>query len=107
MTNSQPNAEEPNLDPLKITGDAKPTVPVFSCLVYVSKDDEGKVNGRVANLDGIEAIGNSERDVLQRVSKECKSRVLKLVEAGEEIPWIDPPKPKTDAEQIRRIPMHL
>ncbi len=108
--NTQPIPEKSESDrpnSLKITGDAKPIVPVFSCTVYVSKNDEGKARGRVANLAGIEANGNSERDVLMKVSKEFKSRVLKMFEAGEEIPWIEPPLPKNDSEQVRTIPMHL
>jgi len=108
--NTQPIPEKSESDrpnSLKITGDAKPIVPVFSCTVYVSKNDEGKARGRVANLSGIEANGNSERDVLMKVSKEFKSRVLKMLEAGEEIPWIEPPLPKNDSEQVRTIPMHL
>ena len=87
--NTQPIPNETDSDrpnSLKITGDAKPMVPVFSCTVYVSKNDEGNVRGRVANLAGIDASGNSERDVLVKVSKEFKSRVLKMFEAGEEIP---------------------
>lgn len=108
--NTQPIPNETDSDrpnSLKITGDAKPMVPVFSCTVYVSKNDEGNVRGRVANLAGIDASGNSERDVLVKVSKEFKSRVLKMFEAGEEFPWIDPPMPKNESEQIRTIPMHL
>lgn len=108
--NSQPHSDEPNSEqpnPLKISGDAKPNVPMFSCTVYVSKNDAGQVSGRVANLDGIEASGNSERDVLLQISKEFKSQVRQMMEASEEIPWINPPLPKTETEQARTIPMHL
>ena len=96
-----------NQDSLGITGDSKPDVPVFTCLVYVHKNDDGTVTGRVANLAGIEASGNSERDVLGKVTREFKSRVFKMFEEGQEIPWVDPPQPPLENEQVRRVPVHL
>ncbi|QEG37004.1 hypothetical protein [Bythopirellula goksoeyrii] len=101
----QSNRNNPNS--LGITGDSKPNVPVFVCLVYVHKNEDATVTGRVANLAGIEASGSSERDVLGKVMREFKSRVVKMFEAGQEIPWIDPPEPPQQNEQIRSIPMHL
>src|SRR4051812_20886570 len=64
-TDSAPS-DRPN--PLGITEDSKPTVPVFSCIVYVCKTADGTIRGRVANLAGddsgeISATGNSERVV--------------------------------------------
>ena len=44
------SSDRPN--PLGITGDSKPTVPVFSCIVYVCKTADGTIRGRVANLAG-------------------------------------------------------
>ncbi len=93
--------------PLKLTGGATPPEPAFSCLVYVRKDQDGTGSGRVANLDGIEAAGAGERDVLVKLTTEFKSRVAGFLSAGQDIPWIDPPPAKLDNEQIRRIPMHL
>lgn len=92
---------------LEITGDATPPVPAFTCLVYVHKNEDGTVTGRVANLAGIEASGAGERDVLVKLTREFKSRVSKLLSDGQDIPWIDPPSAKLENEQIRSIPMHL
>lgn len=93
--------------PLKITGDATPPVPAFTCLVYVRKNEDGTVTGRVANLNGIEASGGGERDVLVKLTREFKSRISQLLSDEQDIPWIDPPPAKLENEQIRSIPMHL
>jgi hypothetical protein len=103
--NMQPNPDQPKS--LEITGDSKPKVPVFTCTVYVHKTDDATVIGRVANLAGIEASGTSEREVLSKVAREFKSRVFKIRETGQEIPWIDPPQPPLENEQVRSIPVHL
>ena len=92
---------------LRITGDSKPDVPVFVCLVYVHANDDATVTGKVANLAGIEANGSSEREVLGKVLREFRSRVANLFEAGEEIPWVDPPRAPLANEQVRSIPVHL
>ncbi len=108
--NTQPNSDKPNS--LEITGDSKPSVPAFACIVYVHTGDDGTVIGRVANLAGgdsgeIRASGGSERDVLGKVTREFKARISKLLEEGQEIPWIDPPEPPLENEQVRSVPMHL
>ncbi len=118
--NMQSNSASPNSDgpnsanpsPLGITSDSKPNVPVFACLVYVRKNEDGTIDGRVANLAGgdsgeIRASGNSERDVLSKVTREFKTRVLKILEEGQEIPWIDPQQPPLENEQVRSVPLHL
>ena len=99
-------------DPLGITGDAKPIVPVFSCIVYVYKTAEGTIRGRVVNRAGddsgeISATGNSERDVLLNVTREFKARVLTMHGENQEIAWIDPPQPPLENEQVRFVPVHL
>jgi len=98
--------------PLDITGDAKLSVPTFACIVYICKNEDGTVSGRVANLTGgdtgeITASGNAERDVLGKLTREFKSTVSVLLEEGREIPWIDPVPPPLENELIRSIPMHL
>ena len=101
----KPNSE--NSNSLDITGDSKPSVPTFSCLVYISTSEDGTVTGRVANLAGIEASGASEPFVLRKVTQTFKSQLLKLHEAEQEIPWIEPPEPPAENERVRSIPMHL
>ncbi len=103
--NTQSNSDNPKS--LGITGDSKPNVPVFACIVYVHKNEDGTVIGRVANLAGIEASGNSERDVLGKVTREFKTRVFKILEEGQEIPWVDPQQPPLENEQVRSVPVHL
>ncbi len=107
---SRPNSKSPNS--LGITGDAKPSVPVYACLVYVCHQEDGTVSGRVANLaagdsGSIQASGNSERDVLAQLTREFKSLVFTMHEENQEIPWVDPPQPPSENEQVRSIPVHL
>lgn len=102
---ARPNPNSSN--PLGITGDSKASVPVFSCLVYVRRDDESTIVGRVANLAEIEVSGNSERDVLGKVVRAFKSRVSEKLEEGLEVPLIDPPLPPRENEQVRSVPVHL
>ena len=52
-------------------------------------------------------LGTATKGVLGKLMQEFKSRVAKLFEAGQTIPWIDPPGPPRENEQIRSIPMHL
>jgi hypothetical protein len=104
------NSDNPNS--LEITGDSKPTVPVFSCIVYVCKTADGTISGRVANLAGsdsgeIRASGNSERDVLLIMTREFKLRVLKLYGENQKIAWIVPLQPPLENEQVRFVPVHL
>ena len=75
-----------------------------------------KAHGALANLaadpssdtpEAITASGGSERDVLSKVMGVFKVRVAQLHELGEAIPWIDPPLPRLENEQIRSVPMHL
>ncbi len=106
----QPNPDNPNS--LDITSDSKPNVPVFACIVYVHTNEDGTIDGRVANLAGgdsgeIRASGNSERTVLGNITREFKARVLKILEESQEIPWIDPPQPPLENEQVRSVPLHL
>jgi hypothetical protein len=97
---------------LGVTGDSKPAVPAFSCIVYVSKTADGTISGRVANVAGsdsgeIWASGNSERDVLMKVTREFKSRVATMYAENQKISWIEPPQPPLENEQVRIVPAHL
>lgn len=94
-------------DKLPVTGDAVPQVPVFSCVIYIRRNEDGKVSGRVANLEGLTSSGFSERDVLSRLSKEFKAQVMSLHQDGKPIPLIEPPLPPEADESVRSIPVHL
>lgn len=102
---TKPDPEQSNN--LEITGDQRPSVPTFACLIYVSTTDDGNVNARVANLAGFELTAATERDALLRISKQFKSHVIKKTESGEKIAWIDPPPSPEKHEKVRSIPVHL
>ena len=105
MTMNSPESDQSN--PLNITGEQRPTVPTFACLIYVSKTDEGKVKARVANLSGFELTAATERDALLRISKQFKAHVVQETADGEAIDWIEPPLPAEQGEVVRSIPVHL
>lgn len=101
----KPNSNASNS--LETTGDSQPAVPTFACIAYVRKQDDGTIAGRVANLAGIEATGNAERDVLSKLLREFKSQVSKMHAEGQSIAWVEPLPPPLEGEQRRSIPMHL
>lgn len=83
-----------------------PDVPVFACIVYVSKV-EGGVRARVANLAGIEVTAANERMAIGHVVTVFKQRVADMHRQNETIPWISPPAPIESGEQQRYVPAHL
>ena len=82
-------------------------VPVFNCIVYVSRDAGGGVRARVANLSGLECVAGNEREALATVVATFKQRVGELTRSKSPIPWIDPPSSAEPGEQKRFIPVHL
>lgn len=97
-------------------GDEKPrvnvigegeAVPVYNCAVIVSRLDNGKIHGQVANLDGIEVTGSAEREVLQEIIKRFKKEVGKYIEAKQPIPWIESPMKPTKDQVENLIAVHL
>jgi hypothetical protein len=102
------NQDENSLPLSELTpGGPAPSVPTFTCLVYLSQDESGASIARVANLDSLQATGASPRDAMARVCREFKERVRGAYAAGETIVWIDPPVEPMPGEQIRSIPVHL
>ena len=58
---------------------APPTgVPVFDCLVYVSRQADGSVRARLANLVGFEVTAASERAAFARLIPDLKRRLAEL-----------------------------
>ena len=93
--------------PLNVNPDSAPVpVPVFNCVVYLSSR-EGRVIARVANLAGLEAVGNDERDALSQIVSAFKDAVRSLMEQGAGIPWVEPIPGPEDGERRRFIPVHL
>ena len=84
-----------------------PDVPTFSCIAYLSKREDGRTRGRVANLAGIECVGASEREVLSKLIPAFKKQVTEFMQNDGAVPWIDPPVAREPDEQRRIIPAHL
>ena len=84
------------------------SVPVFNCIVILNRDlTTNRLRGRVANLSGITAEGNAERELLLLLTKRFKTFVQDCVQNNRAIPWIDPPESPQTGEQQRFIPVHL
>ncbi|KAA5541125.1 hypothetical protein FYK55_18830 [Roseiconus nitratireducens] len=81
-------------------------VPAFRCVVYVSREG-AQFKGRVANLPGIEATGNDQRELLGRIVPQFKSAVSQSLADGNQPAWIDPPMEKLPSEQKLFLPVHL
>ena len=47
---SKPESDQPNS--LNITGEQRPAVPTYACLIYVAKTDEGKSRRELRTLAG-------------------------------------------------------
>ena len=101
-SNPLPQATESNC------GTGGTSVPVFNCIVILSRDvTTGRLSARVANLAGITAAGNAERELLMLLTKRFKAFLLDSLQNNREIPWIDPPEAPLPGEQQRFIPVHL
>ena len=84
------------------------SVPVFNCIVIMTRDaTTGRISARVANLAGITAEGNAERELLMLLTKRFKAFLQDCLQNNREIPWIDPAEAPLPGEQQRFIPVHL
>lgn len=103
MDQDHQHPHDPTGQPLPQTN----SVPVFNCIVYVSRLTEGTVRARVANLAGIQCTAASEREALTNIVQVFKQHVTDLIDKGESISWIEPTPPVQNDEQERFIPVHL
>jgi predicted RNase H-like HicB family nuclease len=86
---------------------AAPGVPVFNCIVNVSRTADGSVLATVANLAGLSATGRSEREALTQIVAAFKQTISQIHSSGESIRWIDPPVPPAAEGTQRLIAVHL
>ena len=88
------------------SGSDRLNVPVFNCVVYVQRTDDG-VSARVVNLEGLEFSAANERAALSQVIPAFKQRLSELMQTGDAIPWIEPLPAMQPNEEQRLIPVHL
>ena len=89
-------------------GTGTDSVPVFNCIVILSRDPAtARLMGRIANLADIFADGNAERELLMALTKRFKATVQDCVQNQRAIPWIEPPEQPAPGEMQRFIPIHL
>lgn len=82
-------------------------VPVFNCIVYVSRNMEGGVRARVGNVTGLACTAMSEREALANIIRAFKQHLTGLLQSGDPIVWVDPPSRREPDEQERFIAVHL
>ena len=83
------------------------SVPVFNCIVILTPLENGRLRGRVANLPGVAAEGNNERELLMLLTKQFKSIVKEALSSGTGLQWTEPPETPVKGESQRFIPVHL
>lgn len=91
---------------MEVTPDSTPCVPVFNCVVYVGRDEDG-VRARVANLAGMACVASDERAALGKLVKDFKQHLAETLAAGKQPDWIEPLPAHEPHEQTRWIPVHL
>lgn len=98
---------EPHSPQVRLIGEPQP-VPVFNCRVIVApRDAAGKVVARAAELADLSAVGDSDREALQKVVAAFKAKVAQHVAAGEEIPWARPGDTPQAGEREYFVAVHL
>lgn len=86
---------------------AKPeAIPVFSCVIYVSRT-AGEVVARNGHWTDLCCRAANERDAIRQLVAEFKQRAAAAHEAGERLPFDDEPAEKRDDEVVRLAPVHL
>ena len=98
---------EPHSPQVRLIGEPQ-SVPVFNCRVIVAqRDAAGKVVARAAELADLSAVGDSDREALQRLIAAFKAKMAAHVAAGEEIPWLKPGDAPLPGERELFVAVHL
>ena len=82
------------------------SVPVFNCVVHLKKNDQGRVQARIANIDADSIQADSERDALKQAVEIFKQIVGEYHASGKDVPLRVPDAAESD-EQTRLIAVHL
>lgn len=108
MSEDSPKEPDSKQDELRVNviGEGE-AIPVYNCMVIISRLDNGEIHGQVANLDDIEATAKTEREILEKVVKTFKKTIGKYLEAKQPIPWLDSPMKPAKDQVERLIPVHL
>ena len=84
------------------------SVPVYSCVVYLSRaGKDNRVLCRCANLEGLAITAETERDALKEIVRLFKEKVSSCEKDGVPVPLIDPPMAPEVNESIRYLAVHL
>jgi hypothetical protein len=83
--------------------------PVYDCraILTLPTGADHTYYAVVGNLSEVTGSGATERDCLRDLVTKFKNRLQEFREAGEEIPWTEPPISPNPGQQQRWIPVHL
>ncbi|QDU95655.1 hypothetical protein [Lignipirellula cremea] len=95
-------------DPPRVRAISEPIeTPVFRCQLLVSRNEQGQVTARCANLRDVAGQGESERMALQRAVAAFKAVAVQHEGKKDAMPWIDPPLAPEPGELERFLAVHL
>ena len=62
----------------------------YRCLIALVREEDGDYSAIVVNLPGCGSCGDSEEEAIENVKEAIRGTIESYVEAGEDIPWVDP-----------------
>jgi hypothetical protein len=81
--------------------------PAFGIVIYVRRDEEGRVHGRAANLVEICASAPTERELFMKILPLCKAAIRKSLDDGNAEPLLPSLLPPLADEKKTFFPLHL
>ncbi len=81
--------------------------PAFGIVIYVRRDQEGRVHGRAANLVDVTASAPTERELFMKILPLCKTAIRASLDAGLSEPLCESLAPILPDERKTFFPLHL
>lgn len=76
-------------------------------VIYVRRDEEGRVHGRAANLIDVSASAPTERELFMKILPLCKAAIRSSLDAGNAEPLLPSLLPPLADEKKTYFPLHL
>lgn len=81
--------------------------PAFGIVIYVRRDEAGRVHGRAANLVDVSASAPTERELFMKILPLCKAAIRNSLETGNSEPLLQSLLPQLADEKKTFFPLHL
>ena len=89
------------------TSSRETSPPAFGIVIYVRRDQEGRVHGRAANLVDVTASAPTERELFMKILPLCKTAIRGSLDAGNAEPLLKSLVPILPDERKTFFPLHL